>query len=145
MDPKELSDYLIEGIKWLSIGGISTYVGVMLTEPISYLFSERIKSQEDLDRISKEEAEKLGLKKTFKSNLHENFRGSTRKLDDGTYEINIGGYAARRSVVRHELYHVHKGHPDFMRSQENRFLRVLDYYFRQEPQAILYEIFRLRL
>jgi len=145
MDPNEIFEYVTEGMKWLAIGG-GTYLSAMGgLSAIERLFSERINSQEDLDRIAGEEAKKLGMNKPFNAKFHSSFAGSAPKLEDGTYEINIGGFAARRSLVRHELYHIHRGHSDALKDRQNDFINTLDFLFRCEPQAIAYQVFRLKL
>ncbi len=140
----EIFEYVTEGMKWLSIGGGAYFTTLVGLSGIPKLFSERIKSQEDLDRITSEEAEKLGIEEPVTPKFHNSWEENSKKLIDGTYVINIGGYSARRCTVRHELYHIHRGHLDFMARHESRLLRRLDYFFRQEPQAIAYEVFRLR-
>jgi len=145
MDPNEVFEYVTEGMKWLSIGG-GTYIATLASlNGILRLFSEKISSQDDLDRITAEETEKLGMTRQVTPKFHENHEESARKLDDGTYEINIGGFGARRTQVRHELYHVHRGHCDDRRRIENGLINNLDYLFRREPQAIAYEVLKLKL
>ena len=121
-------------------------IGIIFSDTIGTMFSERIKSQGDLERIAAEEAEKLGMSKSFKVNFHNSQlkEGHASKLDDGTYEINIGHFGSRRSIVRHELYHIHRGHSDDWKKRTN-LINILYYYFRWEPQAVVYEVFRIKL
>ncbi len=145
MGPNEIFEYVSECMKWLAIGG-GTYIATLVgLSEIPTLFSERIHTQEDLDRITSEESKKLGMTKCVTPRFYDHWEAGAAKLGDGTYEIHIGGFGARRSSVRHELYHVHKGHFDFCRYQPSALLQNLDYLFRQEPQAIVYEAFRLKL
>jgi len=145
MDPNEIFEYVTEGMKWLLIGGgtyITTLVGL---NGIPRLFSEKIHSQEDLDRIIAEETEKLGMTITVISKFHEDWEARATKLDNGTYEVHLGGFSARRSSVRHELYHIHKEHHEHPWRNSNGLIRTLNYLLREEPQAIAYEVFRLKL
>ena len=145
MDPNDIFKYAINGIKWLAAGGgiyITTFLGLNV---ISNLFSERIRNQEDLDRIIAEEAKKLGMTRQVTSKFHNTYEAVARKLEDETYKIDIGGSGANRGDVRHELYHVHRGHCDDRKKIENDFLNELDYLFRREPQAVAYQVFRLKL
>jgi hypothetical protein len=102
-------------------------------------FSERIKSQEDLNRITEEETRKLGIKRSIRANFHESDRMDAIQYSDGTCEINIGGCTSTRSSVRHELYHIYRGHLDGSKFMDK------DYFLRREPQAIIYEVFRIKI
>lgn len=152
MDPKELFDYAVVGMKWLAAGGaayIATLAGLCA---VPSLFSEKIKSQNDLDRIVREEAEKLdGTKQLSARQLSARFydTGMAEVIKMGVggnsmfYTINLGGFGANRSIARHELYHIHKGHFGYPWGR-SRLLRTLHYLFRAEPQAIAYQ-FKLKL
>jgi hypothetical protein len=145
MEVSETFGYVLEGMKWLGVGGgayIATLVGLT---SLSRIFSERINSQEDLERFAGEEAKKLRMTERFKARFHNSWEENARILEGGTYEINLGGFGARRSMVRHELYHIHKNHLLYNKRQTNGLLKKLNYLFRQEPQAIAYEVFRLRI
>jgi len=145
MGPNEISDYVTEGMKWLSIGGGTYIASLTILNTVPKLFSERINSQEDLDRVVDEEANKLSMTKSITPKFHDFWIEASIKLDGGNYEIDIGGFGARRSTVRHELYHIHGGHLEHPWKKSNGFLRALNYIFREEPQAIVYGVFRLKL
>lgn len=145
MNPNEIFEYVTEEMKWLAVGG-GTYITTLAgLNGIPRLFSEKIHSQEDLDRITAEEAEKLGMTRGVTSKFHEEWEECARKLDDGTYEIHLGGFGARRTQVRHELYHIHREHLEHKAMSSNGLIKALNYWLRQEPQAIAYEVFGLKL
>lgn len=100
---------------------------LMISCIIPSLFEKKIRSQKELDKILDEETPKLGLS-DIKGRLYEKHAGMVG--DDGT--IKIGGFEAKRTFVRHELYHksMHK---------DCDFKDKFDYFFRMEPQAILYQ------
>ena len=64
-------------------------------------------------------------------------------IRDGIPMIRVGGSMANRNAVRHELYHIYKGHLNGRHT--NKWLKRLDYWFRREPQACLYEITGIKL
>lgn len=147
MDPIEMLEYAHEGMKWLSVG-VGAYFAMFLADAtIPPLFSEKIKNQRDLDRITAEESAKLGLDKPVEAYLEKSNEDDSRRFSDGTYEIRIGSgrSGATRSAVRHELYHIHKGHFDDPLHKRGRLTRKLNYLLRQEPQAIAYGLFKLKL
>ncbi len=145
MDPSEVFEYATEGMKWLVMGG-GTYITTLAgLNGIPRLFSEKIDNQEELDRITSEEAQRLGLDKVVKAKFHKIWKEGARKKNDGTYEINIGGFGARRTQVRHELYYIYRGHCDSRKRIKSNTLNRLDYFLRREPQAIAYEVFGLKL
>ena len=145
MDPNELFEYVVEGMKWLAVGGGTYIITLAGLNGIPRLFSERIHNQEDLDRITTEEAEKLGMTRDITPKFHEDWEERVTKLDDGTYEVHLGGFGARRTSVRHELYHIHKEHHEHPWRNSNSLIRTLNYLLREEPQAIAYEVFGLKL
>ena len=147
MDPNELVNYSLQVMKYGAIGIVGTYVAynAMLAglKSLNALFYHKINTQEELDRIVDEEAKKLEMVQV-KAVLHAQFEGLARKNNvDGSLEIHVGGFGARKSVVRHELYHLYK-HSGRKRPK-NPVLRELESMFREEPQAMLYEIFGIKL
>ncbi|MCH7568849.1 MAG: hypothetical protein IIA87_05505 [Nanoarchaeota archaeon] len=137
MDPNEF-EYVTEGMKWLAIAG-GTYFGALLSiSSMSHIFSKKIHNQNELDNVVDEEASKLGMDRPVKGILYLGHGGIAVKNEDGTYQIEIGVESARRSDVRHELYHVHR--EDFDRPLSN-----FRYWFVAEPRAIAYQAFGLKL
>ncbi|MBS3086589.1 hypothetical protein J4422_02710 [Candidatus Pacearchaeota archaeon] len=144
MDLNEIFGYAADGAKWLAIGSVAYLLGLAGLSSITRVFSERVNSQEDLDRIVKEEVEKLGITKPIKANFQTSYAGGAKKIGEGNYEINIGGFAARRSMVRHELYHIRKGHCEKIR-EEIGINDLFNYLLKYEPQAIAYQVFGIKL
>ncbi|MBI2043917.1 hypothetical protein HYT24_00970 [Candidatus Pacearchaeota archaeon] len=143
MDPQEIIGYTIEGIKWLGlgIGGAPIAFGIVASIK-DVLFSEKIKSQKNLERIAEEEMNKLGMDQSFEVEWGDFFSDYVKKDQDGKYKICIRkSFTASRNLVRHELYHIHRGH---MHKKDNIFIRLLKYYFIHEPQAVAYGSFGLK-
>jgi hypothetical protein len=145
MNPNEVFEYVNEGIKWLALGGGTYLTTLYVLNGIPRLFSEKIHNQEDLDRITTEEAEKLGMTRSVIPKFHEDSIALSTLLDNDTYEIHLGGFGARRTQVRHELYHIHRKHHEQPWTNSKGLKRSLNYLLKQEPQAIAYEVFRLKL
>ena len=137
---KDLLNYVSDGMFMLVEFG-AVYIGATgLISGLNTIFSEKIKSQEDLERIVSEEKAKLGIDKPIKSTFFKNkFRlPRARKGENDGYEIEIGGFFSDRSTVRHELYHL-------FRHVENGRKGKLYYHLVEEPQAVAYEAFGLKL
>ena len=145
MNPSDIFEYANEGMKWLAIGG-GTYITYLATllglTVVSATFSQKIRTQKELVSIVDEEAKRLGIDKSIISTLHDKLEWCSGKRYDGSYGLHIGGFLAKRSVVRHELYHIFKGDCD---EDHNGDYNGLRYQFIKEPRAILYETFGIRL
>jgi len=127
---------------------------------VENFFSQKINSENELERITKEEAEKIGLKRVLPIYVdkddpqHKKLRGSRSTITgfnvdddefvssdsiDGEKIVGINlmeikaGWGANRGTVKHELCHL-KNH--FPRSK-NRLVRLLKWFY-QEPIATLY-------
>ncbi len=117
------------------------------------LASEKITSQDQLDRVGDEEAEKLGMdKRTLVAKFYavgdENYNrinGARCFVEDFDFEEHTTpikvveikeGWGASRGAVRHELYHL-KNHLPRRKNPITRFLRG---FFYEEPTATLYAI-----
>jgi len=74
--------------------------------------------------------------------LYEKIEGRAMIIDD-IPTIILGGMMATRSKVRHELYHIHKGHRNDLST--NKWINRLTYWTIKEPQACLYEITGIQL
>lgn len=161
MDPKDTIDYVMGGMKWLAIGGGTYTLALFGAQLISSKVSKKIKSKQDLERIVKDEAEKLEIteKICVRYYAYRN-KAEARMLEDKTYRITLGGYFSTVNDVRHELYHIYK-HLDsptrnWLRRKRNQkpsntkrlfysCLKRLNYLFREEFQATTYELFGLKL
>lgn len=70
---------------------------------------------------------------------------SSRELDNGNYLISLSKKQRNKCVLRHEFYHVAKGHCDrrYESQKINLFdigIRFLDYNFIMEPTATIYSL-----
>jgi len=139
MELHEIVDPIIQIAKWSGIG-FSGYVAALAAPYfIDGVISKKIESQQELEKIAKEEAKKLNMSKSFNAFLYlENEARATES--NGEYSIHIGGMAATRHAIRHELYHIHRGHLDHPKKTS-----LLYYLFVFEPQAVLYECFGIKM
>ena len=125
----------------LTAAGLPAFLASVMLSTISRAFSEKINSAERLDEIIKEESEKLGINAHLylKGNLSNKYAASVDFLKKSSlYTMNIGGFAAKRSVVKHELYHFKKEH-HHGEVDENESI-FFNYIFKEEPQAVLYSL-----
>lgn len=141
MDLNKIFEYVIEGMKWLTVGGVLTYIGIMLSNPVSLLLSKRIRDQQELDTVIEQESSKLGLE-GIKGILCDEVEGLAYKDSDGTPIIEIGGVSANRGRVRHELYHHYKGDCETL---ANNWLNEIKYWLVKEPRACLYQSIRIKI
>ena len=136
----EISSYIKTGFEWLVIGGAG-YIGLHVASLMSNLFSKSINTNEELQRIVEKEARKLGLGNIkISACLEDRLESEARELSDNSYEITIGGFYATISSVRHELSHVKR-----LAAGLDNNEGLLSYLLKEEPRAILYEIFRVKL
>lgn len=137
----EIAGYAIEGAKWAAAAGVITYTAVMLSNPASMVLSQKIKSQQELESVVKEEESKLGLNTVKCSFLGEPV--ATSYIDEANnLKIELGGAFATKSNVRHELYHHYKG--DTLETEHN-LKNNLKYWMVYEPRACLYQSTRIKL
>ncbi len=136
---KQISEYLPQAL-FLGAGAVSAYaLALGGLSHLSGVFSEKITSQEQLEKVVREEADKLGVD-IEEAVLREDGSGCARSSEDG-FRIAIDKESANRSVVRHEVYHAFKKHPK-KPGQRTSFAKYL---FVQEPQAVAYQVLGLRL
>lgn len=147
---------ILQTIATYAVTAIGSYtalmIGAQLTESLA---SEKIESQEQLDKIVEEEAKKLDIDPRlvvgrFYSNDDRRIRGARCYIDDFDFEertipmkvVEIKqGWGARRGAVRHELYHLKNHFP----LPKNKALRFLRGFFYEEPTATLYAITGVKL
>jgi hypothetical protein len=141
----EILNYLGEGFKWLTIGGagLAVYFGIL--EGLQFLsaispFNEKIKSQEHLERVIKEEAGKLGLDASKIDSKYNHLGESYADKKGERYLVVLdSGLNCTRGSVKHELCHI--ANKDCDRKKE----KGLHYYLVREPRATAYEVFGLKL
>ena len=124
---------------------IRSYLGLMITGIISmriYVNSfPKIKTQKELERVLKEE--RLELKLTTQ-NIIIRFGDSpwdaqVQRIAENTYEI-ILDESRDRPTIRHELYHIYKGHSD-------KDIQAISKWedFTKEFKANAYGMFKIKL
>ena len=114
---------------------------------IALINSQRITSQSQLEKLLREERKKLSDGNDdfiIEAELVAQDVGSSEKLKNGHYRIKMGGFVAKDSTLRHELYHIFDGHIDDAASTPSKVLRSLKYFFVHEPQAVAYQAFGIR-
>src|SRR3989344_5889335 len=102
----EIIDCATEVAKWSGIG-LGAYLAALVgISEIPRFYSKKISSQEDLERVTREEIEKLGMdNKKVHSLFRKHSEGRSCRLSDGIYLFVTGGATPNRAVVRPELYH----------------------------------------
>lgn len=148
--PKKLKKYakrVLKCAKWL-VSGMVAYTFMHTAAMCSIKassetkFTKRIETKKELAQVVKEEAEKLGLNPSNITAELGNYTSYAQKTGSEYYYINIHYPThAYRPIVKHELYHIHKGD-----CEDGLYgLRFLEYFFIEEPRANLYEAFDIRL
>jgi hypothetical protein len=135
----------------LTSAGLPAFLTSVMLSTLSQTFSEKISSAERLDEIIKEESEKLRISVKVKGKLHDKYAANTTYLGEDIVSalmarinnepymvLNAGGFAAKRAIVKHELYHIkcdhRRGNP------EDNTDSFFNYVFKEEPQAVLYSL-----
>ena len=127
---------------------IGSYVAVLAMSLIGSILSERIETQKDLRAVVVQEAQKLGLNPDrVECRLRAHFEGRIwLNRSSGIALLEVGGLGANRIGVRHELYHLARGHLEqgghtWGFSNDS----ALGNCFIEEPQAIVYSCTGLKL
>jgi len=146
MDTNEIFNYMKTGATWLAGGGL-VYFTSIVGLGVASMCSERIKSNEQLERVIKEESEKLNLKNVIGIFNKNNPEISAREYTKNICGIRIGGNYATRCDVKHELYHIYKHRPfqEKTNKKKEQILNWMKYWFLEEPQAMVYEVFEIKL
>lgn len=147
------ADYFQTGTLYL-LGGYSGWR--FLLHSLNFLscspFDRQIQTQEELEKVVKEEAEKLSIEhnniECKYDALELQFLDSSamikklRNKDRYQLLLEKGRYATRK-IVRHELYHLAKKHLEHR--PKNIVFEHLDYLCRREIQATLYGTFGIKI
>jgi hypothetical protein len=151
MNPKDILEYAVEGIKWLAIGG-GAYFGTLAGCQISTFtpHQEEIKSQEELEKVVKEKAEKLGLDSSKIYPIYYGYYNKTGILKEGErYEMHFvaDGFTRTEGVIDHELCHYANGDCDRAKDYYDRTGRsnFLHSWLIEEPRATLYGTFGIKI
>lgn len=135
--------------------GSAVYLlGIEYLSITSYLTSDSIQTQKELEAVVEEERTNLGMSEDIEllirsEPLPYDILGCSWKIRENTYGIIIDNtLGMKRAVIQHELYHVYDGHCDrIMTGHElsDRILFKFLYTFWDEPQAVLYQSVGLKL
>mgnify|MGYP003972140593 CR=1 FL=1 len=127
--------------------GMISYISTLFSLSFPSYFTQKIRSQNELENVVNEEALLLGLDpKKIKCNYNEftlfNFNNGCenfvqQKKNHYQLQVSKSFLDSNRATVRHELYHIKKG--DLKNNS------MLKYYFINEPRAILYGSFKIQL
>jgi len=147
---------LLENLATYTGIALGSYTALLLgAQAVGDLVSEKIKSQEQLDKIVDEESDKLSLDKRLVvakfyavgDKDYSTIRGARCYIEDFDFEEHTipikvveikEGWGARRKAVRHELYHLKKHLPRKRKS----FIKS---FFYEEPTATLYSLTGIQL
>ena len=115
---------------------------------ISKKDAPKIHSKSHLEQILDGERERAGIDEAVEIEVRLTNNdweyNHVKKVSEGKYKILLAPDGQNLSTLRHELYHIADGHCDDRARIENDFLNELDYFFRREPQAIIYALTGLK-
>ena len=125
-------------LKWMGRGLLvptAAYVSLYATDLAFTLLSPKIKSQQELERVVEEEAEKRGMDAEKISVVFSNdpYDAGCDSGEDGESTIYLGSTFASRRMVKHELTHLYFDDPSYDRG----LVYELKYFLFYEPRAIL--------
>ena len=141
MGDSEILNNIWEGTKILA-GGLGAYFATLFALQVYsfYPAQKKIESKKELERVVREEAEKLELKEgEIPKVYYPSDATYVIKTEEG-YAINFieEGFTCTRKVIKHELTHLKKDRKDV----KHNFFR---YWFLEEPRATLYGAFNFKL
>jgi hypothetical protein len=146
----EIINSAVKGTELVAAGGGAAFCGyfglLYGLQAISALspFNEKIKSQEQLEKVVREEAPKAGLNSSDIDaryvHLGDTYSDNKKKGNVGYILSMSDGTGCTRKNVRHELGHMASGDCDGEDDSKG-----LHFYFVREPRAILYEVFGLKV
>ncbi len=149
---KKIENYAYKTSLYSTLVGTVFYSLVYLSSPICALRSSRINTQTQLEKLVAQERRKIDNSNNciiYPILLPISIGGESRKLQDGVYEVRVGGDSANTIIVRHELYHILDGHFQALEGKseldKSEFMRFLKYFLLYEPQARIYSITSLKL
>jgi hypothetical protein len=142
----EIIQNFFDGVKWVTICGGSYFTFLIGCHIYDILpFHKKIKSQEQLEMLVYTEAKKLGLNS---DNIYSKFNSKKIgvKMVNDNYCIHLkADYNSTKNTIRHELYHIFKGHCFDRENIKNKLFNQIDYYFRRELQATIYGTFGIKV
>jgi hypothetical protein len=102
--------------------------------------SEVIHSAFMLEDVVASERKKLSIASDVHIDIIYNDRANTSystRIGKGFYDIVLSSKHHTRAIIRHELYHIAKGHCDW---KANKYIDGLAYFLYEEPAAALYSL-----
>ena len=128
-----------------------SFIGVPLINQI-VINAPHEKTKEQLEIILSKEKKKFHLNdKNLEIVFNDNIKNSCAgKIDNENYFISLSKKQRNENILRHEFYHVAKGHCDrrYETQNLNNFfnigMRFLDYTFIMEPTATIYSLTGLK-
>jgi hypothetical protein len=128
-----------------------SFIGVPLINQIAMNVPPE-KTKEQLEIILSKEKKKFNLNdKNIEIVFNDSIRNScTRMMDSRGYLINLSKKQRNEDILRHEFYHVAKGHCDrYYKTQDIKGFfdigkRFFDYTFVMEPTAAIYSLTGIR-
>jgi len=127
---------------------IGFYIGIIAMSIIGSALSDRIETKKDLRVVVVQEAHKLGIDPgRVDCRLRRHFEGGIwLNRSSGIARLEVGGLGATRVGVRHELYHLARGHLEpgghvWGFTNDSFF----GHWFIEEPQAIIYSCTGIKL
>lgn len=129
--------------------GLWLYCMLGLAAP-QYIVDSRspiIPTQSKLEQLVEQERKKIdpSNNSVIRARLEpESNLSSSKKLDDGTYDIILGSTGANIATLQHELYHILDGHCDAIKETSSGTARIIKYLFWHEPQATIYQVTGLK-
>jgi hypothetical protein len=131
-----MKDYIMYGLSGLALA-TGTYVPMFMALSLIHSFGEKIDSQSKLEKLTKEEFENsnkadLSIIPKYGAKRNES------DFVDGNYHLFVGkGNLATRAWVRHEACHI--------RNEDLKHHSTLRYFLLEEPRALLYGAFKIKV
>lgn len=130
------------------VGGVDT-----ILNGVHQAVSERITNQSELETMVEVERKKAGILEGVKINASLGDQSCSEKIDEDSYRLSLNKDGIHNSLatLRHELYHIARGHcdslypPSSRDSSLKRLRNAVKYLLINEPQAIIYSATGIKL
>jgi hypothetical protein len=126
--------------EWIIFGGGVYVSSLVALQWLSTISSKKIKTQEELDAVINEEAEKLGLDPSKVIGFFDSELSGELKFSENTYHLFQGRRNATVSTARHGLYHIRRMDLGKCPGDLRGLKAKLQYFFLEEPLATLWQI-----
>ncbi len=143
---KSTIKYGKKAISTILAANVIYFGGLIGTGLVANIVSPKITTQGKLEQLVKEERRKIDPlnNDNISANIFLEKAASSRKLGDRSYQIEMGGFFATETTLRHELYHILDGHCDDNFELNPSLKNKLRYIYWHEPQARIYQITGLK-